>query len=133
MQESVQLANPASQFCIQSGGQLQIDSTAAGQIGICQLPDGREVEEWALFRSSQESPQVNVVDYQCDHGQSVRVTYVIDKETAQLERNGTTLELQQQPSGSGFIYSNGPNTIRGKGSDLTLEIGRMVPLQCKAV
>ena len=43
-----------------------------------------------------------------------------------------TIELQQQPSGSGFIYSNGPNTIRGKGNDLTVEIGRMVPIQCKA-
>lgn len=49
-----------------------------------------------------------------------------------LVRNGETMELQQQPSGSGFVYSNGPTKIRGKGDDLTVEIGRMVPLQCKA-
>jgi hypothetical protein len=47
-------------------------------------------------------------------------------------RNGENIPLSQQPSGSGFMYSNGPNTIRGKGNDLTVEIGRMVPIQCSA-
>lgn len=49
-----------------------------------------------------------------------------------LVRGGRTLELQQQPSGSGFIYSNGPNTVRGKGDELVLEIGRMAPIRCLA-
>ena len=42
------------------------------------------------------------------------------------------IDLAQQRSASGFIYSNGPNTIRGKGDALTIEIGRMVPIQCQA-
>ena len=49
-----------------------------------------------------------------------------------LVRGGRTLELQQQPSGSGFVYSNGPSTVRGKGDELTLEIGRMAPIACRA-
>lgn len=132
----VQLANPASQFCVQSGGTLRIEKTPAGEAGICVLPNGREIDEWELFRSSQASstlPKVNVVRYRCEPQQNVTVTYFVDQERAQLERAGSTVELKQQPSGSGFIYSNGPNTIRGKGDDLTLEIGRMAAIQCKAI
>ena len=65
-------------------------------------------------------------------GESLSVRFLPAQGVAVLVRNGKTIELQQQPSGSGFIYSNGPNTIRGKGNDLTVEIGRMVPIQCKA-
>jgi putative hemolysin len=44
------MPNPASQFCIAQGGQLRIVDTPQGQHGMCRLPDGREVEEWAYFR-----------------------------------------------------------------------------------
>lgn len=44
------LANPASVFCLQQGGKLRRVTTAAGEHGICVLPDGREVDEWAYFR-----------------------------------------------------------------------------------
>src|SRR5690606_4545677 len=30
-------------------------------------------------------------------------------------------------------YSNGPNTLRGKGDALTLELGRRVPIHCRAL
>jgi putative hemolysin len=44
------LANPASVFCVQSGGKSEIRNGARGQYGVCILPDGRAVEEWAYFR-----------------------------------------------------------------------------------
>lgn len=44
------IANPASQHCLRIGGQLQIREGAQGQFGVCILPDGRQCEEWALFR-----------------------------------------------------------------------------------
>ena len=44
------LANPASVFCVQSGGKSEIRKGARGQYGVCRLPDGRLVEEWAYFR-----------------------------------------------------------------------------------
>jgi uncharacterized protein len=44
------LANPASVFCVQSGGKSEIRTGARGQYGVCRLPDGRVVEEWAYFR-----------------------------------------------------------------------------------
>lgn len=46
----VGLANPASQYCIEQGGRLEIKDEHSGQVGYCHLPDGSIVEEWALFR-----------------------------------------------------------------------------------
>ncbi len=70
------------------------------------------------------------VAFACANGESLSVRFSPAGGTAVLTRNGEDIALQQQPSGSGFIYSNGPNTIRGKGKDLTVEIGRMMPIQC---
>ncbi len=58
--------------------------------------------------------------------------FIPERNVAVLLRNGDAVELPQRPSGSGFVYSNGPNTIRGKGRELKVEIGRMVPIQCQA-
>lgn len=77
-------------------------------------------------------PDVRDVAFTCVNGQSLSVRFFPTQETALLMRNGETIELRQQPSGSGFIYSNGPNTIRGKGDELMVEIGRMAPIRCKA-
>ncbi len=45
------IANPASEFCVQRGGTVEIVDEAGGQVGYCNLPDGRRVEEWEYFRS----------------------------------------------------------------------------------
>ncbi len=43
----VGMANPASVFCEQQGGTLEM----LDQTGMCKLPDGRMIEEWAYFRA----------------------------------------------------------------------------------
>jgi putative hemolysin len=43
------MANPASEFCIKLGGKLDIRQGPNGQYGVCRLPDGKEIEEWALY------------------------------------------------------------------------------------
>jgi uncharacterized protein len=48
------LANPASVFCVQSGGTSEIRNGPQGQRGVCRLPDGRVVDEWAYFRKMRE-------------------------------------------------------------------------------
>jgi putative hemolysin len=45
------LANPASVFCAKSGGKSEIRKGPRGQYGVCRLPDGRVVDEWAYFRA----------------------------------------------------------------------------------
>lgn len=77
-------------------------------------------------------PVQQEVDFVCSNGEKLAVRFMTAGERAVLLRHGQAIELQQRPSGSGFIYSNGPNTIRGKGDQLTVEIGRMLPIECRA-
>jgi putative hemolysin len=45
------LPNPASEYCLEQGGQLEMRTAADGsQTGYCLFPDGTECEEWAFFR-----------------------------------------------------------------------------------
>ncbi|ANF83118.1 hemolysin [Acinetobacter sp. NCu2D-2] len=47
------MANPASQYCVEQGGKLEIRNEADGQVGYCHLANGQVIEEWALFRANQ--------------------------------------------------------------------------------
>ncbi len=45
------LPNPASVYCEQNGGKLDLRTGAAGGVsGICLFPDGSECDEWTYFR-----------------------------------------------------------------------------------
>lgn len=47
------LANPASVHCGAVGGELRIETLGSrGEIGVCYFEDGRQCEEWALFRGT---------------------------------------------------------------------------------
>lgn len=52
VQESaVSMANPASVFCVEQGGKLDIRRDKEGnEYGVCIFADGREIEEWAFYR-----------------------------------------------------------------------------------
>lgn len=45
------LANPASEFCVEQGGEVEIVDEGGGQVGYCLLPDGRRIEEWEFYRA----------------------------------------------------------------------------------
>jgi hypothetical protein len=45
------MPNPASVFCEQNGGKLEIRTAADGsQNGVCVFPNGSECDEWAYYR-----------------------------------------------------------------------------------
>ncbi|MGB1253847.1 MAG: DUF6438 domain-containing protein, partial [Candidatus Promineifilaceae bacterium] len=47
---TVGMPNPASTFCVEQGGTLEMRTDEAGNsVGICVFPDGSECEEWAYF------------------------------------------------------------------------------------
>ena len=52
---AARIANPASVYCAERGGRLEIVDEPDGQAGFCVLPDGRRVEEWALYREAHEA------------------------------------------------------------------------------
>jgi putative hemolysin len=49
-QSPLNLANPASKYCVDQGGRLEIREEASGETGYCIFEDGSECEEWALYR-----------------------------------------------------------------------------------
>ena len=49
--DDTELANPASEYCVEQGGTLEIRTDeSGGQTGFCVFDDGSECEEWAYFR-----------------------------------------------------------------------------------
>ncbi|WP_076413998.1 DUF333 domain-containing protein [Shewanella sp. UCD-KL12] len=59
---STQMANPASEYCVSIGGELEIQSEPDGQVGICKLPSGEHIEEWALYRKATKQDVTQAVD-----------------------------------------------------------------------
>lgn len=139
----VGLANPASVYCADQGGTSETVNTASGAVSICHLPDGRKVEEWELYRSSEkaavyqaktvDNAQVNVAHFVCDNGLKMKGTFFINEARAVLELPTETIHLPEQVSGSGVIYSNGIVTFRGKGNEMTLERPGLPALNCQGV
>jgi putative hemolysin len=52
----VELANPASKYCVDQGYQLEMRTDANGTTGYCIFPDGSECEEWAFYRGECAAP-----------------------------------------------------------------------------
>jgi membrane-bound inhibitor of C-type lysozyme len=70
--------------------------------------------------------------FKCANGEQAEMRFFPAQGVGVLVREDRTWELQQQPAASGFLYSNGPNAVRGKGDELIVEVGRTVPLKCQA-
>ena len=84
------MPNPASKYCVDQGGQLEIRNEANGQVGYCKLPNGQVVEEWELFRASQPK---------C----------IADEATKLIGQSGLTEEQIKQKTKSEIVRSVGPN------------------------
>ncbi len=72
------------------------------------------------------------VAYSCDRGMPIAVVFYPAEGRAELMRNDDVISLESVPVGSGFKYTSVQTTIRGKGDELILEVGRMAPITCKA-
>ena len=47
---AVGMPSPASFYCIERGGTLDIQEHADGNVTMCVLSDGTRIEEWKLYR-----------------------------------------------------------------------------------
>lgn len=54
-EQPIGMPNPASVYCEQQGGTLEMREGDGGTAGYCHLPDGTVIEEWAFWR--QNNPQ----------------------------------------------------------------------------
>jgi putative hemolysin len=60
--DSTQIANPASEYCVNNEGKTQIRTNADGsQTGYCVFKNGNECEEWAYFRK--ECGKIDISDW----------------------------------------------------------------------
>lgn len=44
------LPNPASAYCVEQGGTIEVRDSEDGQYGVCVFEDGSECDEWAFYR-----------------------------------------------------------------------------------
>jgi putative hemolysin len=84
------MPNPASVYCEENGGTLEMRENPAGTVGICVFPDGSECEEWTYYRG------------ECRPGDSIATavpmitpqTGLPNPASVYCEENGGTLELR---------------------------------------
>ncbi|MGL4673360.1 MAG: putative hemolysin [Wohlfahrtiimonas sp.] len=54
-ESQVGMANPASTYCIEQGGESILKMSKSGdQYGVCHFSNGREIEEWKYYRENHQ-------------------------------------------------------------------------------
>lgn len=91
----VAVANPASVFCVESGGTLSMNTTTDGATGTCTFPTGEQCEEWALFRGECDVENVSKRATYSDGKHIVRVVYRIKQNTAIVTAADFSIENTQ--------------------------------------
>lgn len=56
----VNMANPASVYCVKQGGKSEIREDKDGQYGVCVMQNGVECDEWEFFRTYKCSPNSSI-------------------------------------------------------------------------
>ena len=76
MQKSAgQIANPASENCVQQGGTLVIKKRGdGGEYGVCVFEDNRQCEEWAMLRGECPVGGIKITGYVTQAAQYCMIT-----------------------------------------------------------
>lgn len=80
-----QIANPASVYCIENGGKLEIrEDGNKNQYGICIFPDGKECEEWKYLGGECDFSESFTcsVDLECIPATCCHANSCVNKENA---------------------------------------------------
>lgn len=60
-QKMIGMANPASVYCVEQGGESIIKQNKDGsEYGICKFKDGKEVDEWEFYRKNHDLTEKGV-------------------------------------------------------------------------
>ena len=64
---STDIANPASEYCVEQGGTAVIEERGdGGQYGVCTFEENRQCEEWAMMRGDCPVGGIRVTGYVTD-------------------------------------------------------------------
>lgn len=81
---------------------------------------------------SASADEPNIVIYQCEQGiGEIEMHFYPTQEFSLLMLDGISHKLTEERAASGFWYTNGKYTFRGKGQTGWLEIGRRAPIDCR--
>jgi len=111
------LPNPASVFCEEQGGQLDIRTDASGgQAGFCRFADGSECDEWAFFRG------------ECQPGGSTEPSPTAAPTSPPVSETGATVPegwaLYTHPTlGYSFFYPEGSAFVSTDTERYTMVVG----------
>lgn len=72
------------------------------------------------------------VSFDCGDHPGITVIFAAN-EARILSADGPPIVLVQRPSGSGIWYESATHSLRGQGDQMTYTIGRMAPIQCRAI
>ncbi|MFH1181988.1 MAG: DUF333 domain-containing protein [Candidatus Woesearchaeota archaeon] len=113
--------NPASVFCEERGGTLEIITEAEGQVGMCTLPDGSTCEEWAYYRG------------QCPPNETGNAS-TANPASVYCEEHGGTLEIVTEEGGQRGICTLADGTKCDEWAYYRGECGKdECPITCGAI
>jgi Tol biopolymer transport system component len=108
---STQLANPASAYCIQQGGFLEMEDRAGlGQFGVCYFLDNRQCEEWALFNGDCPVGGLKVTGYLTEAARYCAITggeYTITVNSEDPNEQQGTCTFNSGKTCNAWDYYNG--------------------------
>ncbi|KKP33010.1 MAG: hypothetical protein A2360_00970 [Candidatus Staskawiczbacteria bacterium RIFOXYB1_FULL_32_11] len=102
------LANPASENCIQKGGTLLMRENKKGQYGVCLFEDNMQCEEWALLRGRCPVGGLKITGYENDAQIYCAIT------GGQVEGVGTSTPMCKRVDGT---YCNTQANLDGECPD----------------
>jgi putative hemolysin len=94
------LPNPASVYCEEQGGKLEIREEEAGQRGVCIFDDGSECDEWAYYRN------------ECQPGDSLAAPADAPEVSAEPAGDGWLTYRNDEPAYS-FLYPADATIVPG--------------------
>lgn len=106
-----EIANPASENCIQQGGTLTIETNGSGgEYGVCVFEDNLQCEEWAMFRGDCPVGGIKVTGYATDAARYCAITggtYQVDEEATSTADEQGTCTLPDGQTCDVYDYYNG--------------------------
>ncbi|MEJ2758320.1 MAG: DUF333 domain-containing protein [Anaerolineales bacterium] len=108
------MPNPASVYCEEQGGQIEMRENARGTYGVCIFPDGSECDEWAYYRGEcspagviEENEEPAADDLTDNTSFSMDVVAVYGTVISTSSSVPAESLLQLSPEGFGSIFING--------------------------
>lgn len=106
---AAQLANPASQNCVDQGGTLSIQQRGdGGEYGICMFEDNLQCEEWAMLRGDCPVGGIKVTGYVTPAAQYCPITggeYAVTGNSNTEDEQGTCTFKNGKVCDAGDYYN----------------------------